>query len=152
MLSDEKMPIHFKPAKILSSSSLSLKVAFDETAETRSFSFDDAALRIFCVASAHVIFSFRKLCSSSERKPMSTKTLIGVSTYWKPHKKIRDRTLTNSGKPAYRRVPLMIVFASGMAYLSWYGVESPSDCSVSHTHIMSRWIYEGSSQNIRDNG
>jgi len=133
MVSDEKMPIHFNPAKSRSCSSVSLKVTFDEMAQTRSFSFEDEAPRIIFVASAHGIFSFRKLCSSSERKPMSTKTFDRGQHIARDLTKVRVQTLTNSGKPAYLRVPLMIVIASGILYLCLYGVESPSNCSVSNT-------------------
>jgi hypothetical protein len=58
-----------------------LKAVLDEIAHRRSFSLDEVAPMIFWVASFQEIGSFRKLCSSSLRKPMST------------------RTLTNSGNP-----------------------------------------------------
>src|SRR2546423_8590069 len=86
--SDEKIPSHLRPAKTCSLCSLSLKVVLAEIAPMRSFSSDDGAARIFCVASFQGIGSLQQLCSSSLRKPIST------------------RTLTNSGKPTYLRVPL----------------------------------------------
>ncbi len=77
---------HLRPAINRFFSSLSLKVVFDEIAHKRSLSLDEEAPRIFWVALFQVIGSFKKLCSSSLRKPMST------------------RTLTNSGNPPYLRV------------------------------------------------
>ena len=68
--------------------SLSLKVVLEEIDLIRSSSLDEEAPRSFCVTSFHGAASLQKLCSLSLRKPIST------------------RTLTNSGKPAYRRVPL----------------------------------------------
>ena len=88
--SEEKIPIHLRPANTCSRCSLSLKVVLAEIASMRSFSSDDEAASIFCVASFHGTASLQQLCSSSLRKPMST------------------RTLTNSGKPTYRRVPLNV--------------------------------------------
>lgn len=142
MVSDEKMPIHFNPAKSRSFSSVSLKDTFDEMAQTRSFSVEDVAPRIFCVASAHGIFSFKKLCSSSERKPMSTKTFNRGQHIVRELTKVRVQTLMKSGKPPYLRVPLMIVLASGILYLSLYGVESPLNCNVSNSQIITRYKYE----------
>jgi len=60
-----------------------LEVVLEEIAQVRSFSFDDEAQRIFCVASFQVTGSLQQLCPSSLRKPITT------------------RTLTNSRKPAY---------------------------------------------------
>jgi hypothetical protein len=65
---------------------LSLKVVFDGIAHKRSFSLDEEVSIIFWVAFFQVIGSFKKLCSSLLRKPIST------------------RTLTNSGNPLYLRV------------------------------------------------
>lgn len=86
--SDEKMPSHRRPLKMRVFSSSSLKVVLALMVATRSFSSDDGAEMIFWAASFQGIDSLQKLCSSSLRKPMST------------------RTLTNSGKPAYLKVPL----------------------------------------------
>lgn len=90
---------HLRPDTSCSFSSALWNVVLDATAATRSFSFDELAARIFWVASFQEIGCFRKSCSSTRRKPMST------------------RTLTNSGNPAYRRVPRTTVCASGMLYL-----------------------------------
>ena len=57
--SDEKSPIHFRPAKICSSCSLVWNVVLDLIAAMRSFSSDDGAPRIFCVASFHGIDSLQ---------------------------------------------------------------------------------------------
>lgn len=71
-------------------SSSSLKVVLEQMVSTRSFSSDEGAEMMFCAASFQGIGSLQKLCSASWRKPMST------------------RTLTNSGKPAYLKVPLRV--------------------------------------------
>jgi hypothetical protein len=84
---------HMRPAINRFFSSLSLKVVFDEIAHKRSFSLGEEASRIFWVASFQVIGSFKKLCSSSLRKPISTSTL------------------TNSGNPSYLRVCNLAVLA-----------------------------------------
>jgi hypothetical protein len=82
---------HLRPAINRFFSLLSLKVVFDEIADKRSFSSDEEAPRIFWVASFQAIGSFKKLCSSSLRKPISTSTL------------------TNSGNPTYLRVCNIVV-------------------------------------------
>ena len=73
--------LHLRPVINRVFSSLSLKVVFDEIAHWRSFSLDEDEPRIFWVAIFQVVGSFKKLFSSSLRKPIST------------------RTLTNSGNP-----------------------------------------------------
>lgn len=88
--SSENIPIHLRPAIICSFCSLSLNDDLEEMAQIRSFSLDDEEPRTLAVASFHEIGSFRKLCSSSLRNPISTKTLM------------------NSGKPAYLKVPLKL--------------------------------------------
>ena len=77
---------HLRPDMILVFSASCLKDVLDRIDFTRSSSLVEAASKIFCVASIQAIGSFKKLFSSSLRKPIST------------------ITLTNSGNPWYLRV------------------------------------------------
>ena len=106
IISSEKMPTHFNPLRSWSFCSLSLKMAFEEIAHVRSFSEVDDAPRIFCVALLKIVISkiesglvyfltsfqgigdCKKLCSSSLRNPISTRSLtnskriLPVSKSW----------------------------------------------------------------------
>src|SRR5277367_4312605 len=93
---------HLRPATNRFFSSVFLNVVLDEIAHNRSFSLDELAPRIFLVASFQAIGSFKKFCSSSLRKPMST------------------RTLTNSGKPAGSMKSVYIVRKDVLLGLRYY--------------------------------
>lgn len=75
----------------------------------KSWSEDNEDEKLLAVASFHSggeSEGEKKSCLSRERKPMSTSAR------------------TNSGKPAYRRVPRMMKWASGIEYFCANGVES----------------------------
>ena len=117
----ENNPSHFIPEMIRCFSSAEGNFVFDEIVYTKSLhhqlsfvmqgeysSLDDLLPKTLAKASFHVSFDpgAKKSHGSSDKKPISTKTL------------------TNSGNPWYLKVPRTTVCASGIAYASLYPVES----------------------------
>ena len=94
----------------------------DETAQAISFSAGDDARRIFRMVSIQVMYYFKKLCSSSPKKAIST------------------RTLPNSGKPAYLRV--LWIHISVLHILLYVSVQrSMSDNGLGLQNIVSLFIW-----------